>query len=93
MKKFEERNLKVKCYSQKLWLQVLFSYIYYKSLIINQTFNDKIFFVASMEDENHTGKNISSLLENKKHTKERRKYEEMNNDRKSRSVDRKYSER
>ncbi|KYM80481.1 hypothetical protein ALC53_09031 [Atta colombica] len=48
---------------------------------------------ASMEDENHIGKNISSLLESKKHTKERRKYEEMNNDRKSRSVDRKYSER
>lgn len=62
-------------------------------MVIKQAFNDKTFFVASMEDENHTGKNIPTLLESKKHTKERRKHEEMNNDRKSRSVDRKYSER
>ncbi|XP_018395795.1 PREDICTED: trichohyalin-like isoform X2 [Cyphomyrmex costatus] len=48
---------------------------------------------ASIEDENHTGKNISSLLKSKKHMREKTKHEEIKSDRKSRSVDRKYSER
>lgn len=46
-----------------------------------------------MEDENHTGKNISDLLQNKKHGK-RSKYEGINESRKNRStINRKYSER
>jgi len=46
-----------------------------------------------MEDENHTGKNISDLLESKKHGK-RSKYEGINESRKNRStINRKYSER
>lgn len=48
---------------------------------------------ASMEDENHTGKNTSGLLESTRHTKEKNKHEGMSNDRKNRSLDRKYSER
>lgn len=46
-----------------------------------------------MEDENHTGKNTSGLLESTRHTKGKNKHERMNDDRKSRSMDRKYSER
>jgi len=46
-----------------------------------------------MEDENQTGKNISGLLESIRHTKEKSKHERMNNDRKNRSINRKYSER
>lgn len=57
-------------------------------------FNDKNFFVASMEDENHTIKNASSgLLESTRRTKEKSKYEGINNNRKNKSMDRKYSER
>lgn len=56
-------------------------------------FNDTNFFVASMEDENHTGKNTSGLLESTRHTKGKNKHERTNDDRKSRSMDRKYSER
>lgn len=48
---------------------------------------------ASMEDENHTNKNTSDLLENKRHTKERSRREGINDSRKSRSINRKYSER
>lgn len=47
-----------------------------------------------MEDENHTGKNTSDLLESKRHAKIRSKYEGINNPRKNRStINRKYSER
>lgn len=47
-----------------------------------------------MEDENHTGKNTSDLLESKRHTKIRGKYEGINDSRKNRStINRKYSER
>lgn len=56
-------------------------------LHINQTFNDENFFVASMEDENPTSKNTT------RHSKEKSKHEGMNDDRKNRSRDRKYSER
>lgn len=49
----------------------------------------KTFFVASMEDENPTSKNASGA----RHTKEKSKHEGMNDDRKNRSRDRKYSER
>lgn len=47
-----------------------------------------------MEDENHTGKNTSDLLESKRHGKIRNKYEGINESRKNRStINRKYSER
>jgi len=65
----------------------------YIVIIIKQTFNDKNFFVASMEDENQTGKNTSGLLESITHMKEKSKHERMNNSRKNRSINRKYSER
>jgi len=46
-----------------------------------------------MEEEHH-GKNISGLIENTRHMKERNKYERINESRKNRSaVERKYSER
>lgn len=89
MKKFEGRNLKVKCYSRKLWQQVLHLYNYD---YINQIFNDKNFFVASMEDENHANKNSSGLFENTRYTKEKSK-QGMNESRRNKSMDRKYSER
>lgn len=53
-------------------------------------FNDENFFVASMEDENPTSKNASGTT---RHSKEKSKHEGMNDDRKNRSRDRKYSER
>lgn len=59
-------------------------------LHINQTFNDENFFVASMDDENPTSKNASGTTG---HSKEKSKHEGMNDDRKNRSRDRKYSER
>lgn len=62
-------------------------------MTMNHIFNDKNFFVASMEDENHIGKNTSSSLESTRHTKEKSKHEGMNNGRKNRLMDRKYSER
>jgi len=65
----------------------------YIVIIIKQTFNDKNFFIASMEDENQTGKNTSGLLESITHTKQKNKHERMNNSRKNRSLNRKYSER
>lgn len=47
-----------------------------------------------MEDENHTGKNTSNLLESKRHAKERSRHEGITDSRKSRStINRKYSER
>lgn len=45
-----------------------------------------------MEDENHANKN-SGLFESTKYTKERNKHEGMNENRKNKSMDRKYSER
>lgn len=44
-----------------------------------------------MEDENHTSKN--ALFESARHTKEKSKHERINDDRKNKSMDRKYSER
>lgn len=48
-----------------------------------------------MEDENHTGKNISSL-EGLKHTKEKNRHNKLNDSRKGTTkstMDRKYPER
>lgn len=46
-----------------------------------------------MEDESHTSKNASGLFESARHTKEKSKHERINDDRKNKSMDRKYSER
>lgn len=46
-----------------------------------------------MEDENHANKNSSGLFESARYTKEKNKYEGMNENRKNKSMDRKYSER
>ncbi|KAM0729813.1 Uncharacterized protein ACS0PU_003690 [Formica fusca] len=49
---------------------------------------------ASMENENHTGKNTSDLLASKRHAKVKSRHEGINDSRKSRStINRKYSER
>ncbi|XP_014470485.1 PREDICTED: trichohyalin-like isoform X2 [Dinoponera quadriceps] len=51
---------------------------------------------ASMEDENHTGKNSSSLLENLRHTKEKSRHSKQSDSRRGTTksmMDRKYSER
>lgn len=56
-------------------------------------FNDKNFFIASMEDENHANKNSSGLFESTRYTKEKNKHEGMKENRKNKSMDRKYSER
>lgn len=44
-----------------------------------------------MEDENHTSK--SALFESTKYTKEKNKHKGTRDDRKNKSMDRKYSER